>query len=256
VITAVAAEFLKFRRSITARIATTLVVAAGPSMALGMVALARSGAIVGPSQDKFAVALEGSVNEAHLALAGQMLTVVMLIAAGFVAVWIFGREYSDRTVGALYALPVSRATVGWAKLIVCGSWTLAVVSAALVAILAGSWIINADGVTDEVMAAAGQVWIAGALMGLLGVPFGLIAVLTRGYLGGVGAIIAAAAVGQILASLGIGAWIPYVAPAMWVGAGGDAAAVSVGVPHLALALAAGVLASAAAAVAFGRSRLS
>jgi hypothetical protein len=254
--TAAAVEFFKFRRSLTAKVVTVMVVVASPCFALGMVTLARSGAIAGPSASKFAPALEGTVNGAHLLLAGQILTVVMVLSVGFASVWIFGREFVDRTVSGLYALPTSRVTMGWAKVAVIATWTVIAVTIAVAVVMAGSWIIDPGGVTAEILTAAVRAWAAGTLMGLLGIPFGYIAVVTRGYLGGVGAIIAAAAVGQILGSVGVGAWVPYVAPAMWVGAGGAEIAAQITGAHLAVAVLAGVAGAAATALAFGRVRLS
>ncbi len=44
---------------------------------------------------------------------------------GLIATWVFGREYSDRTVKDLLALPTSRSTIVLAKFIVVAAWSAA-----------------------------------------------------------------------------------------------------------------------------------
>src|SRR5699024_11259865 len=50
-------------------------------------------------------------------LHAQMIAVGGIFVFGFVTSWIFGREYADKTVTDLLALPYSRAIIVWAKLI-------------------------------------------------------------------------------------------------------------------------------------------
>ena len=59
--TALALTWATFSRSLTARIATALVAVFAPSFAIGGVALARSGAVTGPSAVKFAPFAVGTV---------------------------------------------------------------------------------------------------------------------------------------------------------------------------------------------------
>ncbi|MCB2411652.1 ABC transporter permease [Demequina sp. TTPB684] len=240
--TALALQWATFSRSATARVATALAVLAAPVFGIGMVALARSGAITGTSAAKFEPFVEGAFGDAVGALVGQILTVVMVLAAGFAVAWLFGREFADRTYGSLFALPVSRAQLGWAKVMVAAAWAVACVTFAVALTTLGLAIAATAGlegaaVTGELLVVLARDGVAGVLMGLLGLPFGWVAVRSRGYIGALGGIIAVVAASQILASLGLGRWVPYVAPALWAGAGGDEAATSVGVPQLLWALA-------------------
>src|SRR5680860_199382 len=106
--TALALTWATFSRSITARITTALVALVTPAAAIGMVALARSGAITGPSAAKFEPFTTGTYAHASSMLLGQVLTIVVLLSAGFTVAWMFGREWADRTLGSLFSLPVSR----------------------------------------------------------------------------------------------------------------------------------------------------
>ena len=250
--TALAVEWMKFRRSIVARLATGLVVIATPVFSLGTVWLARAAVLDGPNAAQFAVYRQGTVSEAQLLAAGRIMCVAILIASGFVAAWLVGREYADHTIGSLYALPVTLRAVAMAKITVTTVWVIACATTATALTVVASAVTDMGGMTAIVWRQAATVVVATILMGLLGLPFAWVAVATRSYLGAVGAIIGVTAVSQILASLGMGRWVPYVAPAIWAGAAGPDAARDVGTVHLLLSLAAAVLGAAATIRAFDR----
>ena len=234
---ALAIELTKFRRSRVAWLTSGLIVLVTPVATIGLVALARSGNVSGPSAEKFAPLARGTVTEAHLALAGQVLTVSTVLAAGFVYAWLFGREFTDDTIGSLFAVAVSLRETAAAKVVVAAAWSSAATTAAVLLTVLASWAVAPDGLTPERVREALVVVAAAALTGLLAIPFGCVAVLTRGVLGATGAIVLTAAVSQILASLGVGAWVPYVVPALWVGAAGPAAAAAIGPANLATCVA-------------------
>ena len=250
--TALAVEWMKFRRSMVARLATGLVVLATPFFSLGTVWLARAAVLDGPNAAQFAVYRQGTASEAQLLAAGRIMCVAILIAAGFVAAWLFGREYADHTIGSLYALPVTLRSVALAKVTITAAWAIACAVTATALTVVASAVTDPGGMTAVVWRQAATVVVATVLMGLLGLPFAWVAVTTRSYLGAVGAIIGVTAVSQILASLGVGRWVPFVAPAIWAGAAGPDAARDIGPVHLLLSLAAAVLGAAAVVRAFDR----
>lgn len=244
-----------FMRSTVAVIVTALAVLAPPAFSLGFVALARSGTVTGPSAGQFEPYAEGTVAEATALLSGQIATVVMLLAAGFAVIWLFGREWADRTYGSLFGLAVSRGSIAAAKVAVVLGWAVAAVSAAVLLTAAGIAVVDAGNVTSDVVIQLGRTWLAALLLGALGLPLAWVAVRTRGYLGAAGALIGLTAVSQILASLGWGAWVPFVSPAVWAGAAGPQAAANIHVVHLAWAAAFAAMGAWAAIHAFGRARL-
>jgi ABC-2 type transport system permease protein len=253
--TALAVEWLKFRRSAIARVATLLAAIGTPAIAIGIVALARSGLIAGPSRDKFAIALVGTLSEAHLALETQVLVVVMMFAGGLVAAWLYGREFVEGTVGSLFALPVSRRDIAVAKAILAASWSVLAAGLATGLTLLASAAISPATMDGRVLGQAAVVFGAGAMTGLLGLPFGLVAIATRGYLGAFTALVVVTAASQILASIGWGYWVPYVAPALWAGAAGADAATAVRPEHLALTLSFALVGAAATVASFRRVRI-
>jgi len=249
---ALVVEWMKFRRSMVARLATPLVVIAPPAFSFGAVWMARTEGLDGPSAERFALYREGTLTEARMLAAGQILCVVALIAAGFVVSWLFGREYSDHTVGSLYALPVTLRSVAMAKITIAAGWVVACVTTAIGLTVAACAFSVPGGFTSDVWRQVLTVAVAANLMGLLGLPFAYVAASTRGYLGAVGSIIGVTAVSQILASIGVGRWVPYVAPAMWAGAGGAEAAHEILGIHLLWSVAFVVLGVFAALGAFNR----
>jgi len=222
-----------FGRSLTAPIATALVVLTPPLLGLGLVVLVRSDVSLGPSAARFVAYQEGPFAEAAAMLTGQVIGVVALIAGGFAVAWLFGREWADRSIGSLFSLPTSRRTIAIAKAAVIGAWMAACVTIAVMLAAAGTLIVAPDGLTGAAADLFLRDWIAGLLMGALALPFAWVAVRFGGYLGATAAIIAVTAFSQVLASVGVGGWVPYVAPVLWSGAGGADAAAGVGTLQLA-----------------------
>lgn len=54
----------------------------------------------------------------YLSLLSQAVSIGGILVFGFVTSWIFGREYSDRTIKDLLALPISRNIIVLSKFIV------------------------------------------------------------------------------------------------------------------------------------------
>ena len=58
----------------------------------------------------------------YFGIFAQMISGAGLIVFGFVASWLFGREYSDRTVKDLLALPLPRSAIIIGKFLVMACW--------------------------------------------------------------------------------------------------------------------------------------
>ncbi|HEX7805937.1 MAG TPA: ABC transporter permease [Cellulomonas sp.] len=239
---ALAVELLKMRRSRVVAVASALMVVLMPFLAAGFMAAYIAG---GDSQlaAKVSTMINGSAWSDYLGLMAQLLSVGAFLGVGFVVSWVFGREYSDGTIGSLYALPVGRDRIAWAKgLLVLGWGCAASVLAAVVAVPIGL-VIGLDGpagIDDIARAVAMPVTVA-VLTTLLALPLALVASAGRGYLPAVGALIGVVVLTQIVTVAGAGAWFPWAAPGLWSGMGGDELASSVTAVQLALPVAVGVL---------------
>src|SRR5690606_8094473 len=89
--TALRVEALAWRRSTVQRIATPLVLVLLPLASVGTTALARSGAVDGAGAAKLADYAHGPLAVTHLTVAGQVLAVGLLMAAGFAYAAVFGQ---------------------------------------------------------------------------------------------------------------------------------------------------------------------
>lgn len=150
-----------------------------------------------------------------LAGAAQITAVVGILGFGMVLAWMFGREFTDRTITGLFALPISRSRIALAKFTVYAIWatTLSValtLSVLLLGLLAG---YGPPGV--DVWSALGRLCVLGVLSSGIAIPVAWVATLTRSLLAAVGSTIALVVLTQVGALAGFGAWMPLAAPALW-----------------------------------------
>jgi ABC-2 type transport system permease protein len=220
--TALAAESVKLARSPTARLVTVLLAVAVPVLAAGFVAAAERG---GSSQLALKVRplVHGTGWEALTSISGQVLSISMLLGAGFVVSWTFGREFSEDTLETLLMSRPSRSTLATAKIAAVLGWASATtVTAALVTLGTGVRL----GQPGSPWPGLARLAIGGLLSALLAVPFAFVATVARSALAGVGAVIGVIVVTQLLTVVGVGGWFPYAAPSLWLGMGGPAMSAS------------------------------
>jgi ABC-2 type transport system permease protein len=73
----------------------------------------------------------------YLALLSQAVAVGGIMIYGVIAIWLFGREFSDRTAKDLLALPTSRTAIVAAKFTLAAGWALLLAAQAASACPAG-----------------------------------------------------------------------------------------------------------------------
>lgn len=235
-------EALKFRRATTVRVASVVVVLLVPAMSAAFLAVVRAdtGSVLAL---KVAALLVDRGWGGITGFAAQIISVGALLAVGVVVSWVFGREFTDRTFGALFASPTPRSDIAAAKLLVLVVWGFALsCSAAALTLVAGMLI--GLGTPDAVAwAGAGRILVVGALTVPLALPLALVASVARGYLAAVAVLLGLVVVTQIVVVLGAGAWFPYASPGLWAGLGGPQLAEAVTAPQLLLALPVGLAAA-------------
>lgn len=211
---AVAVEWLKLRRARVPWVAAVVAVVLLPLLGLAFTRLAGAD-VEGPLAAKLGAMVVGSGWTAYLGTLGQLVAVGQFLAVGFVVVWCFGREFVDRTVGALFALPVGRGTIAGAKVAVLAAWSLALVLALVGVVALAGVAAGLEGPTRA--AAVGLARLAGlaGLSSLLAVPLAVVASVARGHLAGVGALIGLVAAAQVAVLFGVGGWFPFAAPGLW-----------------------------------------
>ena len=231
---AITVEWLKLRRSRIFQITTVLVGIGVPALTAGFLAAATRGPADTPLAIKVNAMLIGEGWPAYLGMLAQILSVMSFLGVGFVVAWCFGREFTDRTITGLYALPTSRVTIAAAKSTVLLAWSLALSFVTLAAAFALAPLAGLPAPTTEVLLPAAKVLFVGLNGSLLAYPLALIASAARGYLAAVAGLILIVVFTQILTVIGIGAWVPYAATSLWAGMGGPAAAAAIAPHHLAL----------------------
>ncbi|WP_122263907.1 ABC transporter permease [Ornithinimicrobium cerasi] len=219
--------------SLTAPGISTAVAVEGRKAALSPVMLATGVLLVagvGPLAGVMTAAARGGNEQIRAQLAGfadadpwpQLLGAASQItaAAGFLAFgvalsWLVGREFADRTVASLFALPISRAQIAVAKLAVFASATFPV-ALLLTAVVLVVGLVSGLGVPDPAAwAGLARLFALTVLTGFVVWPVAWVATLGRGLLPGIAATVVLIVVAQVLAVMGTGAWFPIAAPALW-----------------------------------------
>jgi len=156
--------------------------------------------------------------KSYLGILAQAMGVGGVLIFGFVASWIFGREYSDGTIKDLLALPVSRTQIVNAKFITYIVWCLALAASNLVV---GFILGTAVGLADSPVARSLKLY---SFTTLLTIPLGTIvsffAVYGRGYLAPLGFVALTLVLAQVIAAAGVGFYFPWSVPGLYSGAGG------------------------------------
>jgi ABC-2 type transport system permease protein len=135
---------------------------------------------------------------------------------GLIVSWVFGREYSDRTVKDLLALPTSRSAIVAAKFVLVAAWSAVLtamlylvglcVGAAVGLPLASRHVFLQSGVTLAITA---------CLTIPLVTPIAFFASAGHGYLPPIGVMLLAMGLAQVLAILGWADYFPWSIPGMY-----------------------------------------
>jgi ABC-2 type transport system permease protein len=158
---------------------------------------------------------------AYFGLLAQSIAGIGLMGFGFVTSWVFGREYSDRTVKDILALPISRSFIVLSKFIVVVIWCilLSFVFFAFGLIIGG--IIHISGWSSEIAFQFANKYIATSLFTiLLCAPVAFFASYGRGYLPPMGFVIITLITANFIGIIGLGPYFPWAIPGLYsVGAG-------------------------------------
>jgi ABC-2 type transport system permease protein len=220
------AEWLKVRRS-TVPIFTTLGFSILPMVAgLFMIILrdpvaARSmGLITAKAQ-----IMAGSADwPSFLGIMSQSIAVGGAILFSIITIWVFGREFSDRTAKELLALPTRREAIVTAKFLVVFFWALGLSLLIFgLGLLVGNWV-NIPGWSRQVLGTGFGDSIGAALITTALLPVvAFLASTGRGDLLPFGWIVLSVVLAQIATLTGWGDWFPWAVPALFGGVAGPRA---------------------------------
>jgi ABC-2 type transport system permease protein len=159
----------------------------------------------------------------YFGMLSQAVSIGGLILFAFVASWVFGREYSDRTIRDILALPTPRRTIIFAKFILILIWSsILVVAVYLIGMGVGALIDLPP--TEKMVFTAGTLnfLISALLTIMLATPVAFFASYGHGYLSPMGFAIFTVIFAQIVAATGWGEFFPWSIPALYSGVAGAA----------------------------------
>ena len=159
----------------------------------------------------------------YLMTVSQVISVGGLLIFGFTASWVFGREYSDKTMIDLLALPIKRDTIVLSKFIVIALWSYTLSIFALVLGLLAGNLIGLEGRSLTVIFKGILTFVlCTTLTIVLSTPVAFFACLGRGYLSPLAFIIFTIIFSQLGSALNFGKYIPWAIPALASGIAGKA----------------------------------
>jgi ABC-2 type transport system permease protein len=152
----------------------------------------------------------------YLELLAQATAIGGLILFSLVGSWVFGREYSDRTVKDLLALPTSRSVIVAAKFTVIAFWSAGLVAIIyLVGLGVGALVGLPQGSTQLILQGGVTIAITAGLTIASVTPIIFFASAGHGYLPPMGVAILAIFLAQIIAVAGWGEYFPWSIPALY-----------------------------------------
>ncbi|MDR0349339.1 MAG: ABC transporter permease [Tannerella sp.] len=160
--------------------------------------------------------------DSYLTILSQAMGVGGIIVFGFVAAWIFGREYSEHTVKDLLALPATRIEISNAKFIVYLCWTAGLALSNLLTGFIIGLLLHLP-VSDDfsVSACLTDCLVTAVLTITVSTPAAFFAVWRKGYLAPLGFVALTLVFSQIVAATGYGHFFPWSIPGLYSGAGGE-----------------------------------
>jgi len=157
----------------------------------------------------------------YLGILSQAVGVGGVLIFGFVASWLFGREYSDGTVKDLLSLPISRAKILNAKFIYYIIWCIALVLSNLILGLLIGLLLQLPGWSSEMFLNNIQVYsLTTVMIILLNTPIAFFAIYGKGFMTPLGIVAILLVLAQIIGALGFGNYFPWAVPGIYSGSGG------------------------------------
>lgn len=158
-----------------------------------------------------------------------------IILFSLIGSWVFGREYADRTVKDLLALPTPRSAIVLAKFILIVGWSgVLIVMSYLVALAVGTAVGLPNVPLQVFLQGASTLAITAALTLASDAPIIFFASAGRGYLPPVGVAMLAIALAQVVGIIGWGEFFPWSIPLVYSQSGelGIASYIIVGLTSL------------------------
>lgn len=143
--------------------------------------------------------------------------------------WIFGREFAERTLKDMLAVPVSRGTIVAGKFIVlvCISMVM-VIEMIIVGLIAGFALNMPLGSSSLILDGVGKTILASILVLLVNTPFAFLASTGKGYLLPIGVTMLVVVIGNLMGTIGYGEIYPWYIPSILSGMAAEGSRITTG----------------------------
>lgn len=153
--------------------------------------------------------------QTYLGFLAQGTAIGGILLFGLIASWVFGREYSDRTLKDLVALPTARSSIVVSKFVVIALWAGALtLLICLIALGVGAAMGLPQTSAQNIAQGIAVVLVSLILTLALVTPIAFFACAGQGYLPPIGLMFVAVFFAQVLAVAGWGEFFPYAIPAL------------------------------------------
>jgi ABC-type transport system involved in multi-copper enzyme maturation permease subunit len=172
---------------------------------------------IGMIGDKAALMRFGEPNwQNYFRLLIQGIAGVGLVGTGFVASWIFGREFSEHTIKDILALPVPRVHIVLSKIILTVIWSVILCAIYFIFGLAFGFLIGLPGFSAGILADSARIyWVTSFLLIPLCTPVAFLASYTRGYIFPIGFVILTMILANFSGLVGLGPYFPWAVPGLY-----------------------------------------
>jgi ABC-2 type transport system permease protein len=151
----------------------------------------------------------------HFGMLSMGMAIAGLILFSIITAWVFGREFSDRTVKELLALPTPRTVIVVSKFVIIGLWVLLLSLLIFVTGVIVGWLVDIPGWSSALLwSSFGDYMIIAGLTYMLMPVVAFVASIGRGYLLPLGWTFLSMILAQILGVLGWGDWFPWTVPGL------------------------------------------
>ncbi len=163
----------------------------------------------------------GDINwQMYLAELLNNLAALGLIGYTFIAAWVFGREFTDKTIKDLLAKPVSRSQIVMAKLLIILAWNVLLSLYMFTIGLAVGGVLGLTGWSaDLIWNVFFRFTITSLLFIVVTTPGTFLANVSKGYLAPLGLILVIVIFSSVMASLGFAPYFPWTIPSVFLSTG-------------------------------------
>ncbi|EOS54983.1 MULTISPECIES: ABC transporter permease [Paenibacillus] len=140
---------------------------------------------------------------------------LLVVGFSFTSAWVFGREYTDKTIKDLIVKPIPKSYSVLSKFIVITIWNIliALFTFALITI-AGSFIGVNGSSGSSILQFFGTFMLTSVLIMAVSSTSALIANITKGYLAPIGLIFVIIIASNAVVQLGLGPYFPWTIPVL------------------------------------------